>query len=134
MLTGYPCPVSIDWGGVMPHALKKLIASLLVVVTVVATSFCLCTEAHARHAEGIHGQETGDVTVAAAVDHCPSCPESEHTGADHCDCACSCHLPVTVQPVHIRFSPAITLLIVSEPFNALPEVYLPKFVPPQNLA
>lgn len=119
----------------MPHAPKKFISSLLIVMIVMATSFCLCTETHAAK-RSVHGQGACDALAGATADHCPSCPDSDHTGADHCDssCYCSCHLPVTVQPVLIRFSPVVTSLIVSEPFNTLPEVYLPKFIPPQNLA
>ena len=66
---------------------------------------------------------------------CPTCPVDEHSTPDHCDssCHCPCHAPLMLQPVEVACSRQITLLLFSEPFKALPEVYLSKFIPPHIL-
>ena len=65
-------------------------------------------------------------------DACPHCPDGftpdEH---DHVCVSCPCHAPLTsifIQPV---YAPTITCFTASDPFHYLPDVFLPKFVPPQ---
>ena len=101
-----------------------------------ASAICLCKETHAaQQSWGTHGQVACDALTGADADHCPSCPSHDQTDSDHCasSCDCSCHLSVTVPPVSIRFSPVVTDLVFFEPFTALPEVYLSKFIPPHIL-
>jgi hypothetical protein len=38
---------------------------------------------------------------------------------------------LTVQPLQLGYNPLILNLSTSDPFKHLPEVYLPKFIPPQ---
>ena len=67
---------------------------------------------------------------------CPSCPIDDHSVPDHCDSSCynPCHAPFTAQPVQIVCLQLISPLEFYEPFKALPEVYLPKFILPHILA
>jgi hypothetical protein len=113
--------------------LKKL-ASLFLIVTILAASgLCSCLDSHAA-------EQSSPAPVAARcdapADHCPACPDGDHSGSDQCpsSCYCSCHLPLTMQTVQVQHSPVITELVFFESFIAIPEVYLPKFIPPQNLA
>ncbi|MCM2359702.1 MAG: hypothetical protein NDI77_16245 [Geobacteraceae bacterium] len=73
----------------------------------------------------------------AAEKQGPVCPCDDHsTDSGHCgiSCQCPCHASLTPQPVQVGCSPQISPLLFFEPFKALPEVYLSKFIPPQNLA
>ena len=60
-----------------------------------------------------------------------SCNRNGHCAAA---CYCACHLPVTMQPLQLHHAPVMSRLVTGEPFTFLPEVYLPRFIPPQNLA
>jgi len=41
---------------------------------------------------------------------------------------------LTIHPFQLSYNPSIIDFGTSEEFKHLPEVYLPKFIPPQNLA
>jgi hypothetical protein len=73
--------------------------------------------------------EHGD---AAPAHNCPCTPE-QHQESDGCDsCAhCTCHAPLTVQTFRLTYAPLVLALQVNDPFAHMPEVYLPKFIPPQ---
>jgi hypothetical protein len=66
--------------------------------------------------------------------HCPCTPLEEHKDNDCCDtCAnCACHAPLTVRPFQLSYNPIIVVLSSHDPFKLLPEVYLSKFIPPQQ--
>jgi hypothetical protein len=66
---------------------------------------------------------------------CPACPSDQHSVPGHYDssCNCPCHAPLTAQPVQLVRSQQIALFEFHEPFKSLPEVYLPKFIPPHIL-
>ena len=112
--------------------LKKLASFFLIVTILAASGLCSCLDSHAA------GQSSAAsvATECGAADQCPACPDDSHSEADHdaASCFCSCHLPLTMQAVQIQHSPVITDLVFFESFTAIPEVYLPKFIPPQNLA
>jgi hypothetical protein len=112
-----------------PSFLKKFTALLLVVTIIAASGLCSCLDSHAADKP----QATSVATGCGGDAHCPACPGDDSSDADHCasSCYCSCHLPLTVQTVQIRHSPAITALVFFESFTAIPEVYLSKFIPPQ---
>lgn len=121
----------------LSEPLKKLTSLLLVVIILAATTLCLCRETHAT------GQpESAAASCAAAADHCPvcpacpACPDKGGSDADHdaASCFCPCHLPLIVQPVRICPAPLISRLFFFEPLTVFPEVYLPKFIPPQITA
>lgn len=67
---------------------------------------------------------------------CPCAPQGPHQDSDGCDSCvnCTCHAPLTVQPFQLNYAPIIITLQWSDPFKHLPEVFLPKFIPPQNQA
>jgi hypothetical protein len=77
-----------------------------------------------------HGESAG------GGDAPPSSPFEHHQDEDGCDSCinCTCHAPLTVQPFQLSYSPIIMTLRLSDPFRHLPEVYLSKFIPPQNHA
>lgn len=114
------------------NTLLKFI-TLLTVMVIFAISFTeFCGESHGFEVSGAsHGAET--CKGPGAVDKGGHCPSDENTLPDHCDssCNCPCHAPLTWQPVLASCAPHISSLVFSEPFKAIPEVYLSKFVPPQ---
>jgi hypothetical protein len=116
----------------LSEPLKKLTSLLLVVIILVASTLCLCRETHAT------GQpETAAVSCDADADpSCPACPDKGGSDADHdaASCFCPCHLPLIVQPVRICPAPLMSRLFFFEPLTVFPEVYLPKFIPPQITA
>jgi len=116
----------------LPAFVKKSASLLLIVMILAASGFSLCGDVHAQEQTwGGEIQETS--AVGAAVAHCPGCPGGGHSDADHdaSTCYCSCHLPITEQFARIQHDPLVTELISFEPFTALPNVYLPRFIPPQ---
>jgi hypothetical protein len=119
----------------LPTIVKKSASLFLIVMILAASGFCLCGEAHAQEPSwGGESRETY-TTGTAAADHCPGCPDGGHSQSSHdaSSCYCSCHLPITEQLVRIQHDPETTEIISFEPFTALPKVYLPRFIPPQNL-
>lgn len=115
---------------------KNYIFSLfmLVMFTISVTGFC--PSAHSfeppSHMDNAQAQCPSNVSEG----HCPCCPAEEHPLPGSCDssCHCSCHAPLTPQRINIASVLQISPLVFSEPFKALPEVFLSKFVPPQNRA
>lgn len=71
-----------------------------------------------------------------ASGQCPCCPVEHNDGTGVCDTCvnCICHVSLTFQPFHLTYTPFILDLKTSHPFKDLPEVYLSKFIPPQNRA
>jgi len=120
----------------MAHSLlHKFVTLLLLAVVIAASVVGLCRETHAveQRWDGHGGQDTAACQLAGADDHCPSCPADEHSGHGNCDssCYCSCHLPVTSRfALPVRTSP-VSVLVPLDSFFRFPEVYLPKFIPPQ---
>jgi len=115
-----------------PAFLKKFTSLFLIVTILAASGLCSCLDSHAA-------QQSTAASVAVecgAVDHCPACPVDEHSDADHdaASCFCSCHLPLLELPMDIQPSPLAGKLSFFERFTVVPEVFLPKFIPPQNLA
>lgn len=115
------------------NLLHKFVTLLLLAVVIAASVVGLCREAHAvEECWGSHGAETSACSLAGADDHCPSCPADEHTGGGCASsCYCSCHLPVTSQFGFSVHTPHVSTLVPLDSFFRFPEVYLPKFVPPQ---
>jgi len=72
----------------------------------------------------------------SASHQCPCAPSEQHKDSDGCVACvnCDCHAPLAVHPLKLSYNPSILGLCTSDPFKFLPEVYLPKFIPPQNLA
>lgn len=116
--------------------LKKCITFLMVIVMVVisVTGFCRSASAigpsdNIKCADGVKHLDTGK-------NQSPASPSNDHAAPDHCDssCSCPCHAPLTAQPSLVVCVCPIDALVFFEPYKALPEVYLPKFIPPHILA
>ena len=66
-----------------------------------------------------------------------SVPSPSDSTDDHCcsgDCGCPCQAPLAPASVVFSYSPTYTSLFHVEIFRHIPEVYLDRFIPPQNLA
>lgn len=73
--------------------------------------------------------------VGGCHDGCPSCPDHGDSDSHHCDsCSCLCHAALTHAPFQFVSSSFSIPHISREPFRFLPDVYLTKFIPPQNRA
>ena len=121
----------------MPHPAVAKFTSVGLILVILAVSFLgLCRETHAAEESWVAPAPECSQKIDASDDHRPACPHEEQSDVDQCasSCYCSCHLPVTVQPLRLLHVPIISRLLVYEPFTALPEVFLSKFIPPQNLA
>ena len=115
---------------------RRLVAALTLMVIV---TLCVSMECHAvgpRDA-GLH---TMTSVVLPATEHpdTPCCPIDDHDHADieHCTSClhCACNAPLAAQNTLLSYAPSVSLLNPIDRLNHLPEVYLPKFIPPQNLA
>lgn len=118
----------------MPHpAVAKFTSVGLILVILAVSFFGLCRETHAAEESWVAPAPECSQKIDASDDHCPACPHEEQSDVDHCasSCYCSCHLPVTVQALQLLHAPIISRLLAYEPFTALPEVFLSKFIPPQ---
>jgi len=93
-----------------------------------------CRGAHAMDSSGANGPTA---VRSLTADHgCPCCPDSHHDSDDVCDdCVnCLCHASITPQGLLLSYLPVFSEIVSSDSFKFLPEVYLPKFVPPQSQA
>jgi len=72
----------------------------------------------------------------SATRQCPCSPIGQHKDFDNCDTCinCACHAPLTVQKYNFSYNPSVLNIQTSDPFKYIPEVYLSKFIPPQNQA
>lgn len=115
---------------------EKCISFLMVVVMFTISVTGIYRSALATECPGDvkYGQCAGSPSPVEKA--CPSCPVDDHSVPDHCDSSCYSprHAPLTVPAVQIVYLPLISQLEFYEPFKALPEVYLPKFIPPDILA
>lgn len=91
------------------------------------------------HAMQSHLSTASDQVSASEISdplQCPCDPLEQHDDHHFCDTCinCACHAPLAVHPFQLSYNPSILELKTSDPFRFLPEVYLSKFVPPQNLS
>jgi hypothetical protein len=117
--------------------LKFLSLVLLVVMLTVAINGVL-ESAHAMQSQVTSSDEKDGLHSEIAAPHqCPCTPLEQHKDYDGCDTCvnCACHAPLTIQPFQLSYNPSILdNMYASDPFKHLPEVYLSKFIPPQNQA
>ena len=76
-------------------------------------------------------RSTGGVELGSPCDHCPYSNEHESDCCDTTACSCAFHTPPS-QNHRIRYAPVVGLIRLTESFRALPQVFLPIYVPPQN--
>jgi hypothetical protein len=115
---------------------RRLLAALTLMVIV---TLCASVECHAVGPKdaGLHATTS---VVLPATEHtdAPCCPIDDHghTDVDHCTSClhCACNAPLAALETFLSYAPSFSLLNPIDRFHLLPEVYLPKFIPPQNLA
>ncbi|QOX77762.1 hypothetical protein FY034_02010 [Trichlorobacter lovleyi] len=116
----------------------KFLTQLMLLVMLAITLHGVAESAHAL--QGCSAVPNASAYIhhpPCANDHCPcSTPSSEHKDSDGCDSCvnCICHAPLPMQQLALHYSPVVRDLIFSEPYQFLPEVFLSKFIPPQNQA
>ncbi len=114
----------------LPLPTKSIALVLLLVMVSIALGGVVC---HGADLHAPHGAK------AAAIDllgDAPCCPDAGHGDSDHCQgcLSCPCHAPLAGDTLQLHYSPSFHILSFVEHHTAPPDVYLPKFVPPQNLA
>jgi hypothetical protein len=115
----------------------KLFSWLLVVVMLTMTINGVHECAHAMQNQVSTADDRAPHSEISASHQCPCSPLEQHKDYDGCDTciSCSCHAPLAIQPLQLSYNPSILDdLYASDPFKFLPEVYLSKFIPPQNQA
>jgi len=115
---------------------KKIISQLLFVVMLTMMVTAVHESVHAMMCQVKIVSEQAKHSEITASHLSPCSPLEQHKDFDGCDtCAyCTCHAPLSSQPVHISYNPVVLTLHTSEPFRFLPTVFLSKFIPPQILA
>ena len=104
---------------------------LLLVVMLTVTINGMHESVHAMQNQVVAADDQGLHADTSTTHHCPCTPLEQHEDHDGCDNCINCHAPLTVQPLQLGYNPLILNLSTSDPFKHLPEVYLPKFIPPQ---
>lgn len=106
---------------------KSIALILLLVMVSIALGGVVC-----------HGADPHAVEASVVDSHGdgPCCPDTGHGERDHCQSclSCSCHAPLAGDTLYLHYSLSFRILSFVEHHTAPPDVYLPKFVPPQNLA
>lgn len=120
----------------MNHLKYRITFALLIPMMFLNLSVsALLGAAHAAKESGHSSTHSISIFNVVSNDHCPACPTEEHPSNDHSHPSCEHHssLYFGSQPLLISYKPHIIIHTSAEPFNALPEVYLEKFIPPQIL-
>lgn len=114
------------------YFLRKYFALFVLLAVFSAAVAGVCHEGD-KHAF----QEKVDVIVVNSCpgQESPACPCEDKTDTGTCgsSCGCPCHSPLTAEPFRVGCSRDIAVLALFEPFTVFPQVYLPIFIPPQNL-
>jgi len=121
----------------MNHLKYRIIFALLIPMLFLNLSAsALFGAAHAAKELGYSSSHNISIFNVVSNDHCPACPNEDHPNNDHSHPSCEHHssLYLGCGPLLISYNPYITIHTIFDPFNALPEVYLEKFIPPQILA
>jgi hypothetical protein len=116
-------------------ACRRAIALIQLVVVLSVSVAANCHDIGPKKA-GIH--TTVAVSLPIPDTHeSPCCPvDDDHSDVDHCaSCLhCACNALLADQETVLSYAPSVSMLNPIDRFNHLPEVYLPKFIPPQNHA
>lgn len=117
---------------------NKTIALSLVAITVCLSVNTVFSVAHEIEEAGFsfpHKITIGFLHIDISG-HCPACPMDNHPNTDHDHFSCDHHNYTSLTDRISYLEPATisASLTFFEPFKAIPEVYLDKFIPPQNLA
>lgn len=114
----------------------KLVSQLILIVLLTVMINGVHESAHAMqsHVSYLVNQQTLH-TESCSAQHCPCAPQEQHKDFDGCDTctSCACHAPLTVETFALRYDPVVVMFRPFDSFKYLPEVFLSKFIPPQNL-
>jgi len=120
---------------------RRITALLLLLVTITGLFMSLSEEVFcAGEYPGAHETAAASYASGQAQFHdsnCPAVPSPSHSPDDHLctgDCSCPCQAPLSFPIIAVSYSPQIVFLQHAEPARFVPEVYLPKFIPPQKQA
>lgn len=116
----------------MIHLKHRII--ILLIIPVLFLNLSVAVLSSVAHALGESGHSATHKVSTESNDHCPACPTEVPQNTDHSHSSCEHHssLYFGSQPLLILYNPTVTTHITHDPFNALPEVYLDKFIPPET--
>lgn len=114
----------------------KFISRLILTVMLTVTINSVHESAHAMQSLVVAEDAQVLYSEISASHQCPCSPVEQHKDNDCCDTCvnCACHAPLTVQLFKFSYNPSILDLQTFDPFKFLPEVYLSRFIPPQQQA
>lgn len=115
----------------------KFVSQLLLVIMTIVAVHGVHESAHAMQYSVSSSNDSAITHAELSAPHqCPCTPPVQHNDYDGCDTCvnCACHAPLSVQQLVINYDPIVVSLHFSDPYQHLPEVFLSKFIPPQNLA
>jgi len=108
----------------------------MVAVLLIISLTAFCGSAHSFE---ISEDSTHPHLTSVHADHagCPCAPADDDGTGDSCGvchCGCPCHAPLSAHSVNVVCTRVISTLKFYDPFIFIPDVFLSKFIPPQNLA
>jgi hypothetical protein len=123
----------------MSQVTRKMVAFFMVIALLAVSISCGCGGAWADDLSAdfsLKAKQSSSCSKATDTgSHCPGSPDHEDSDSGDCDsCSCSCHASLLTEPIRLIISAVVTPLVFHEPFTYLPQVYLSKFIPPQNAA
>lgn len=125
----------------MKTGFRPIIALLLLFVTIIGILVSFGEDALCGgEPPGAHGRSNHPPAADGVQNtdgHCPCAPSPSTTPNDHfCtgDCGCPCQAPLSSAMLTVGYSPAFANLRHAEVTRHIPEVYLDRFIPPQNQA
>jgi len=113
----------------------KIFSRLLLVIILTITINGVHESAHAMQSLFAATTVQESLSDKSSTHQCPCFPSDQHKDFDGCDTCinCTCHALLFAQELIISYNPSsILALKASDPFKFLPEVYLSKFIPPEN--
>ena len=114
----------------------KFLSWLLLTAMMIAVVHGVHENAHAMQIRATESGYTASTEANSIPHHCPCPPSEQHQDYDGCDsCAnCVCHASLSMYQFTLSYSPLVLALKPFEPPFYIPEVYLSRFIPPQNQA
>jgi hypothetical protein len=122
----------------MVSFMHKATTALFIIITfLVSLTGGACADVHAEsHGLPVTGSVCESGTHAASQSS-PCAPDHDsHPDDGHCDdcCGCTCFRSTVADGIVVNYSPTVSTLSRVEPFLVFPDVFLPKFVPPERLS
>jgi hypothetical protein len=114
-----------------PRIVSWLLLSIMLTVTFLGVYESAAMDSHVPAA-----RDQVSCCDISASHQAPCSPLEQHSDYDGCDTCddCGCHAPLTAPPFQLSYNPIVSDHGSHDPFQFLPEVYLSKFIPPENQA